>query len=146
MAGILAEDAQRMEEAGSDPQARLEALLRSNAFRMLDDQVPYRRMAKAAQEEWFRQADKPDNEHVPVRQGRRNAPIRQVLAPLEGRVSKNDVDRIAHALGLVIGTEAMIALTDAVGLDVPTAKKTLLDAGRWLLAGALAEHRDAIAK
>ena len=25
----------------------------------------------------------------------------------------------------------MIALTDAVGLDVPSAKKTLLDAGRW---------------
>ena len=33
----------------------------------------------------------------------------------------------------------MISLTDAVGLDVPTAKRTLLDAGRWLLAGALAE-------
>jgi hypothetical protein len=26
-----------------------------------------------------------------------------------------------------------------VGLDVPAAKKTLLDASRWLLAGALAE-------
>jgi hypothetical protein len=33
----------------------------------------------------------------------------------------------------------MISLTDAVGLDVPAAKKTLLDASRWLLTGALAE-------
>ena len=57
-------------------------------------------------------------------------------------MSKKDVDRIAHALGLVVGTEAMIALTDAVELDVPAAKKTLLDAGRWLLAGALGELND----
>jgi len=79
---------------------------------------------------------------VPVRQGRRNEQIDNVLAPLKGRMSKKDLDRIAHALGLVVGTEAMIALTDAVGLDVPAAKRTLLDAGRWLLAGALGELND----
>ncbi len=58
---------------------------------------------------------------------------------LEGQLPKKDVDRIAHALGLVVGTEAVIALTDAVGLDYPMAKKMLLDASRWLLSGALAE-------
>jgi hypothetical protein len=31
---------------------------------------------------------------------------------------------------------------DAVGLDVPTAKESLLDAGRWLVSGALAELTD----
>jgi hypothetical protein len=36
----------------------------------------------------------------------------------------------------------MISLTDAVGLDVPAAKRALLDAARWLLAGALAELSD----
>jgi hypothetical protein len=36
----------------------------------------------------------------------------------------------------------MISLTDAVGLDVPAAKKTLLDSARWLLAGALNELAD----
>jgi hypothetical protein len=60
-------------------------------------------------------------------------------------MSKKDLDRVAHALGLVVGSEAMIALTDAdaVRLDVPAAKETLLDAGQWLLAGALAELTDA---
>jgi len=33
----------------------------------------------------------------------------------------------------------MIALTDAVDLDVPAAKQALLDASRWMLAGALAD-------
>jgi hypothetical protein len=33
----------------------------------------------------------------------------------------------------------MISLIDAIGLDVPEAKQTLLDAARWMLTGALAE-------
>lgn len=130
---------QAVEAAGSDSHARLEALIRSLGFAILDDQVPYRQLAKTALEQWFRQAGAPDSERVPIRQGRRNEQIRNVIAPLDGSLASNDIDRIAHALGLVVGTEAMIALTDAVGLDVPGAKKTLLDAGRWLLTGALAE-------
>lgn len=139
---ILARARQQIEAAGSDPQGRLQALIRSVGFTMLDDQVPYRRIAKSALEQWFRQADTPPGERVPIRQGRRNQQVRTVLAPLEDRLSKEDLDRIAHALGLVIGSEAMISLTDAVGLDVLAAKQTLLDAARWLLAGALAELPD----
>jgi AcrR family transcriptional regulator len=133
---------ERIEAAGSDPQARLEALVRSVGFEMLDDQAPYRRIAKSALEQWFRQAANSPAQRVPIRQGRRNRVITKVIAPLESRLPKKDLDRIAHALGLVIGTEAMISLTDAVGLQVPAAKKTLLDAARWLLAGALAELPD----
>jgi AcrR family transcriptional regulator len=137
--GIVTQAEQRISAAGSDPQARLEALVRTIGFHMLDDQLPYRRIAKSALEQWFRQADEPPNQRVPIRQGRRNQQIRQVIAPLDGHLARRDIDRVAHALGLVIGSEAMISLTDAVGLDVPLAKKTLLDAARWLLAGALAE-------
>ena len=92
-----------------------------------------------ALEQWFRRADTPEDQRVPTRQGRRNEQIRRAIAPLSDQLPKKDIDRIAHALGLVVGTEAMISLTDAVGLDVPAAKKTLLDASRWLLTGALAE-------
>lgn len=136
---VFAQARDRVEAAGSDPQCRLEALVRVIGFQMLDDQMPYRRIAKSALDQWFRQADSPPGERVPIRQGRRNEQIRHVVAPLEGQLPKKDIDRIAHALGLVIGSEAMISLTDAVGLDTPTAKRTLLDAARWLLAGALAE-------
>jgi AcrR family transcriptional regulator len=138
----LAEAEQRIEAAGLDLQARLEALIRVTSFTMLENQVPYRQIARNALEQWFRQADGPDDERAPVRQGRRNAQIRNVITPLEGQIPKKDLDRIAHALGLIVGTEAMISLIDAVGLDVPVAKKTLLDASRWLLAGALAELAD----
>jgi AcrR family transcriptional regulator len=133
---------QRVAAAGSDPQARLEALIRSIGFHMLDEQVPYRRISKIALEHWFRQLDSPDNERVPIRQGRRNDQIQKAIAPLRDQLSNKDFDRVAHALGLVVGSEAMISLTDAVGLDVQAAKRTLLDAARWLLGGALAELTD----
>lgn len=139
---ILTESEQTVEAAGPDPQARLEALIRQVGFRMLDDQVPYRQITKIAMEQWFRQVDAPDSKRAPVREGRRNELIRQVIAPLQGQLPREDIDRVIRALGLVVGSEAMIALTDAVGLDVLAAKETLLDAGRWLLAGALAELAD----
>lgn len=138
-AQIFEKSSQRIEAAGTDLQGRLDALIRTVGFQMLDDQVPYRRISKSALEQWFRQADSPPGERVPIRQGRRNEQIRHVISPLESQLSKKEIDRIAHALGLVVGVEAMISLTDAVGLDVPAAKKTLLDAARWLLSGALAE-------
>jgi hypothetical protein len=137
--GGMAEAHRRIDEAGNDPQARVEALIRSTGFRTLDDQVPYRQMAKAALDQWFRQIDVEESEQVPIREGRRNEGIRSAIAPLRDELGQKDVDRIAHALALVIGSEAMIALVDAVGLDVPTAKQSMLDAGRWLLDGALAE-------
>ena len=76
-----------------------------------------------------------------MREGRRNRQIALVVEPLRGRLSDADVERLAHALGVIVGTDAMLALTDGVGLDVADAKSALLDAGRWLVAGALAELR-----
>jgi len=126
--GPVTQAEERIAAAGSDPQARLEALIRSLSFHMLDDQVPYRRIAKSALEQWFRQADEPLSQRVPIRQGRRNEQIRQVVAPLDGRLAEARHRPYAHAFGLVIGSEAMISLTDAVGLDVPGALAELADA------------------
>jgi len=139
------ETLERTKAAGPDPQARLEAAVRSNSFAMIDDPVPFRRIAQIALELWFRQRDPADDREIPNRAGRRNELISEVLSPLGGTLPEREFDRIANALGLVLGTEAMIALIDAVGLDAPTAKDALLDAGRWLLAGALAELADSVA-
>jgi AcrR family transcriptional regulator len=135
----LAEADAAIEAAGDDPAARLEVLIRAVGFLMLDDQVPFRRLAKAALEQWFSLAESPALEPAPVREGRRNRQIARVLKPLRGNLPDADLDRLARALGLVVGTDAMLALTDGVGLDVPDAKDTMLDAARWMLLGALAE-------
>ena len=73
------------------------------------------------------------------RQGRRNQHIATVVAPLRDRFTDNDADRIANALGVVVGTDAMLAVTDAVCLEGDEARQAMLDAARWTLAGAIAE-------
>jgi AcrR family transcriptional regulator len=135
----FAETDAAIEACGDDPVARLEVLIRGVGFHMLDDQVPYRRLAKAALEQWFSLAESPTLEPAPVREGRRNRQIALVVEPLRGKLPDDDVDRLARALGLVVGTDAMLALTDGVGLDVADAKDTMLDAARWILNGALAD-------
>jgi AcrR family transcriptional regulator len=130
---------ERIEAAGDDPVERLEALVRSVGFTMLDDQAPYRRLAKGALDQWFSQVETPVEDRAPMRQGRRNEHIAKVVEPLRGRISDDHVDRVAHALGVVVGTDAMLALTDSVGLEGDEAKQAMLDAARWLLTGALAE-------
>lgn len=132
-----------VEEAGDDPQARLEAAVRAIGWPMFDDQVPFRLIAKGALDHWFAQADAAPEDRVPVREGRRNRQSRQVVEPLVGRIPADDLDRLVAALGIVLGTDSMLALTDGVGLSAEEAKPVLVDAARWLLAGALAELDDA---
>ena len=68
--GPLLEEAETlMEGAGDDPQARLEAAVRGIGWPMLDDQAPFRLVAKSALERWFAQADAAPNDRVPVREG-----------------------------------------------------------------------------
>lgn len=133
----LAESNARIEAAGDDVMDRLEAAIQAVGFRMIDDQAPYRRVAQSALDQWFSAAHEPHGERPPVREQRRKAQIELVLAPLRGSHPDVEVDRIAHALGVVIGTDAMLAVTDGVGLEGDDAKAAMLDAGRWLLAGAL---------
>ncbi len=125
--------------AGDDPLRRLEVLIRTVGFHMLEDQAPFRRIARSALDQWFNRAETGDS--TPVREGRRNRQIALVLEPLRGQISDAEITRIARALGVIAGTDAMLALTDGVGLSVDAAKAAMLDAGRWLLQGALAEVR-----
>lgn len=141
LAPALARTSDAIEAAGDDPVDRLDALLRTTGFAMIDDQVPFRRLAKAALDQWFSQQDSPEAEREPVREGRRNRLIAEVVEPLGDSLPPAAVQRLARALALVVGTDAMIALVDGARLSDDEAKAALLDAGRWLLNGALAELR-----
>lgn len=129
----------KMVAAGDDPMARLEITVREVGWRMLEDQLPFRQLAKSALEQWFSQVNVAPSERLPVREGRRNRQSRRVVEPLDGTLAPEDLRRLESALGIVIGTDSMLALIDGVGLDVDEAKGVMLDAARWMLAGALSE-------
>jgi AcrR family transcriptional regulator len=74
-----------------------------------------------------------------ARQDRREALIEQALAPLAARLGTPRMERLAHALMMVIGSEGFIALNDVASLD----KHRAHEVRRWaidaLVAAALSE-------
>ena len=131
-----------VEKAGDDAEARLTAVVQSIGWRMLDEELPYRNLARTSLERWFAQAEVPENERVPVREGRRMQWNAKALEPLRRELSPRALKQVTNALALVWGTEAVIVLRDVCRLDTASAKTVMLNAARWLLAGALAEHCD----
>ena len=89
----------------------------------------------------FTQQALPAEERTPTRAGRRTRTNEAIIRPLSDVLDDAQRERLLRALALVSGTEAIVVLTDALNLDADDALDTLLDANRWLIAGALAELR-----
>lgn len=127
-----------IEGAGDDVHARLDVLLRTLGRTMLTEQAPFRHQAKAGHDRWFAQ-QLTNEEPVEVRAGRRMAFIRQVLAPIDGRLLTADHERLVAALAVAFGTEAATSLTDVACLEPEAALEVMIATCRWILDGALTE-------
>lgn len=98
-------------------------------------EAPLRLMlARVLERSVGRAADDP-----PLRQNRRVPLIEAALAPLEPRLGRARVARLAQALAIVIGTEGFLALKDVVGLDAHQAGQVRQWAIDALVAAALRE-------
>lgn len=137
----LGTDAEALIRArGDDVEGRLDALITSIGWRMIDQPGPYHVLARAGIDRWFaRQDDTDGDEPVPVRQGRRVHFNDLVLEPLRDRLPDAQIAQLNAALGLVWGVEAAISLVDVIGLDPDSAKQTMLRTARWVLRSALAD-------
>ncbi|GAA1607073.1 MULTISPECIES: TetR/AcrR family transcriptional regulator [Kribbella] len=69
---------------------------------------------------------------VPPRPARRLEYVERTLAPLQGGLDRDELDRLTHALTVVIGIESTIVLRDICGLD----SAEILRVQHWA-AGAL---------
>jgi AcrR family transcriptional regulator len=80
-----------------------------------------------------------DPDHLPLRRGRRITWIQEGLAPLRGQLPEGELRRLVHAIGAVIGIEALVWLTDIAGLSRDQAVEVMRWSARSLLHAALAE-------
>jgi AcrR family transcriptional regulator len=128
-----------VDNAGDDPAARLDAVVKTIGWHMLDEEVLYRGLVRAALERWFDQAALPEPDRTPVREARRPRWNAKVVEPLRTTFPAPFVDELMSALSLVWGTEALITLRDVARLDTDDAKQVMLHASRWMLQGALAD-------
>jgi AcrR family transcriptional regulator len=132
-------DTEFVDQAGQDPLARLEAVIKTIGWHQLDHEVTYRNLARAGLERWFAQLALPEDQRVPVREGRRPRWNSKIIEPLRGQLPDDLLHDLLGALTLVWGTEAVISLRDVGRLNTDDAKRVMLAAARWMLQGALAD-------
>ena len=119
---VEAWDTDQIDQAGDDPRARLDAAVQGVGWHMLDDELPYRNLVRSSLERWYEQSALPDDEKMPIRQGRRMAYNTKVVEPLRATLPDWTVDQLLNALALVWGTEAVLVLRDVCRLDTEQAK------------------------
>lgn len=77
---------------------------------------------------------------VPPRPARRLEYVERALSPLEGELDQGELDRLTHALTVVIGIESTIVLRDICGLDDAEILAVQHWAARALLAAVRSEE------
>ncbi len=125
-------------EPPDDPEARVDRLVVSLAEMFLAAEPAYRAMLRLALE-----PDPADRGELPLRQGLRIPWLEEALAPLAGRLAPAALRRLLHALAATVGIEALVTLTDLVGLSPEGAVEVMRWSARSLLRSALAEAEQA---
>lgn len=74
------------------------------------------------------------------RGARRVAWLREALSPLENQLTTREMERLVHALSLMMGIESLVVMRDICELEPGEAENVLRWSARTLLAGALGEH------
>lgn len=108
--------------SSDDAEARVQAVVDAVTALMVEHDRGLRTMLKISLERSLE-----DGRNTPVREGRRASYLDEALAPLRGTLPPGELERLNAALGMVIGTEALVVLRDIYGLDPDEARSLM----RW---------------
>jgi AcrR family transcriptional regulator len=122
--------------SSNDAEARVEAAVDALTAIMVEHDRGLRTMLKISLERSLE-----DGPNTPVREGRRASYLDEALAPLRGKLRPGELERLNAALGMVIGTEALVVLRDIYGLDPDEARSLMRWAASALFRAATEEWR-----
>jgi AcrR family transcriptional regulator len=122
------------EDAPHDPEARVDIVARKVIEVVLETEPQQRTMLRLSLESSAR------SEPLLLRQGRAIAWLEEALAPLEARITKAGVRRLALAMRTTLGIEALVWLTDVAGLSRARAAEQMHFAAMNVLRGAMASR------
>jgi AcrR family transcriptional regulator len=108
--------------SSDDAEARVQAVVDALTALMVEHDRGLRTMLKISLERSLE-----DGRNTPVREGRRASYLDEALAPLRGTLPPGELERLNAALGMVVGTEALVVLCDIYGLDPDEARSLM----RW---------------
>jgi AcrR family transcriptional regulator len=119
-------------QISDDPVERLDAVLRRFIKSIVDTEAQQRTMLRLSLE-----ATPAERAQLPLRQGRAIAWIEEALAPLRHQMSGREVHRLALAIRVATGIEALVWLTDVAGLTRQQATRLMHRSGMVQLEHAL---------
>jgi AcrR family transcriptional regulator len=125
------------ENPPSDPVARLEIAAEALARQAVEHESELRTMLRLSLE-----PDAAKHGDLPFRVGRRIVWVADALAPLQGRLSEPDLQRLVLAIASAVGIDALVWLTDIAGLSRPQAVDVMRWSARALLQAALTASSD----
>jgi AcrR family transcriptional regulator len=108
--------------SSDDAEARVMAVVKGLTDFMIEHDPALRTMLKLSLERSLEDAG-----DTPVREGRRARYLEQAMEPLRATLSGDELERLNAALGMVIGTEALVVLRDIYGLETAEARSLM----RW---------------
>jgi AcrR family transcriptional regulator len=118
---------------GDDPEERLVAAVRAFIELTVETEPQLRTMLRLSLE------SNPSPTELPLRKGRAIVWFEEVLAPLRGELSEDQVRRTAIAIRGVVGIESLVWLTDIAGLTRPEAAEQMLWSAIAVLRRALVD-------
>jgi hypothetical protein len=121
------------EDPPEDPMIRLEIMAEGLTQQILKHEPELRAQLRLALE------DEPaGSESLPFRGGRRIGWIEDALSPLAERMPERELRRLVLGIGVTLGIEALVWLTDVGGLSREEAVEVMRSNARTLLQCALA--------
>lgn len=103
--------------SSADAAERIEDLFRTSLPRIDEFEATFKAALKLSLDEWAqRRAGSPAG-GPQFRRGHRIVLLREALHPLRADLPANEFERLAQALSLIFGVEALVVLKDMWGLD-----------------------------
>lgn len=122
----------------ADARERVRSLLSTSIPRIAAYEATFRAALKHALDEWMLKNAGAELPEPAFTRGHRVDLLRSALRPLEGRTADATRDRLAKALSLLFGIEAIVVLKDIWGAGDEEAKDVVLWAADLLVAAAVA--------
>ncbi len=123
----------------ADATERVETLLAETMPRIIEFEATFKAALKLSLEQWARRRAGTLGEEPPFKRGHRIDLLQEALAPVRKTLPRGQYQRLARALSLVYGLEAVIVLKDLWGLDDGEVQAVTQWTARALVRGAVAE-------
>ena len=97
--------------------ARIDLLIDEGFPNLVKHEVLDRAVLRLAMDQWLRQKAGQELREAPVQRFGRKPLVGSVVAPLRHRLNDEQLERLEAALGMVLGIESYVALSDVYGLE-----------------------------